>query len=874
MATVLFNKIKLGGANAISISYSSSEIKYVKHGDGTLYYDTQSSTIYDTPSISLSYGSQATAKGGTLSPSLSYSQKWRKVGYSGNTYEQTAYTSGATVSYSISGTGATIDPSTGVVTWASLGTTISDGRTAEVTVTVTKNGKRNTAKYTVRQGANSKTVKSTSGGVVTYGAVTAGTIKNATVSAAGGSGTATAGNGSQPWSKTAVITTYEYTSGSTSQEQTAAATSGTDTISPSVASISATGSNLGTTEKAAATLKQQAVKWSGGGGYSKTGTMYVYQEANEITNTTWTYDGVTVTNHGYANDIPASGGTVYGYGGTGSQKKTPTYTWTSTKTSNGTSVACSVTCGKYSGVYTGSWGTTEADRTYIGDSTATLTGEGGKTAKCSVRVYQEANIVESSEQYGYPDYRGGDVLYGQVYTGNITPASVSDIPASGGIVTFEASDGYQICLVSEEEVRYSYRDLYTSGDYGDVYDGSWETYAPATSSTITVSPDEYSKSITGDNLGTTVTTRTSLGYETFTWSANGESASENTDTVYQEANNITTSIVEDRKCSISASSTTIGAEGGSITLYPEGYYRYQATHDYTSGASETEDWSSWSEVDRGAYEVTGYDDGFSAPDYSTGVIEVSPNDSTSSRSCTYTITYGDTSDSVTITQEGRPAERTFTISFDSDTYDTLSGAMISMVGNNYDYIDSDFTNSEEWYTFTGTPTIIYVDVTNATGSTVKYSVSGAYGCTVSDSYYTCGPTDEGDDNWSFTVTPNGSGDFGFTLNSEIIDVSRTRAVAIDDSTADASVTLDDWSTGSHTWTAKDSDSGEWFTFGVENSHGWNDNIFNWDFVGYPSGTILDSGTEHLGPGEIAEITVSTNSPIGSDTDFNFEVQQD
>lgn len=337
MATVLFNKIKLGGANAISISYSSSEIKYVKHGDGTLYYDTQSSTIYDTPSISLSYGSQAPAKGGTLSPSLSYSQKWRKVGYSGNTYEQTASASGATVSYSISGAGASIDPSTGVVTWNSLGTTISDGRTAEVTVTVTKSGQSNTAKYTVRQGANSRTVKSTSGGVVTYGAVTAGTIKNATVSAAGGSGTATAGNGSQPWSKTAVITTYEYTSGSTLSEQTAAATSGTNTISPSVASISATGSNLGTTEKAEAILKQQAVKWPGNGNKSASGTMRVYQEANKIISTKYAYSNLYCT---LTNNFTASGGSaemgVF-------VDKTPTYTWTSTKTSTGSTVSTNVT---------------------------------------------------------------------------------------------------------------------------------------------------------------------------------------------------------------------------------------------------------------------------------------------------------------------------------------------------------------------------------------------------------------------------------------------------------------------------------------------------------------------------------------------------
>lgn len=633
---------------------------------------------------------------------------------------------------------------------------------------------------------------------------------------------------------------------------------------------------MGTSEKAQTTLGSQTVKWSGGGGYSKTGTMYVYQEANAITNTTWTYSSVTVTNHGYADDIPASGGTVYGYGGTGSQTKTPTYTWTSTKTSNGTSVVCSVTCSNYSGVYTGNLRTTETDRTYIGNSTATLTGEGGKTAKCSVSVYQEANIVESSEQYDGPYYQGGVTTYGSITAGSITPTSVSDIPASGGSITFTAGNGSQSYSTTKKEVRYRYRDKYTSGSYGSIYYGSWSTHTPASSGSESVTPDEKTKTISGSNLGTTIKSRTSLGSKTFIWKANGKSTSENTTTVYQQANALTGEYKYEWAGTPSVSYVTANCNGD--TLRPTVSAAQYKLPYYTSGETPNATSSQIINVTPSFSNLSVSGTGASVYSTITGAIKWTANSSTSSRDVTVsgklTANNISTDFSTTASQEGKPAERTFTISFDSDTYDTLSGAMISMVGNNYDYIDSDFTDSEEWYTFTGTPTTIYVDVTNATGSTVKYSVSGAYGCTVSKSYYTCGPTDEGDDNWSFTVTPNGSGDFGFTLNSEIIDVSRTRAVAIDDSTADASVGIEDWSTGSSTWTAKDSDSGEWFTFSIENSHGWYDNIFNWDFVGYPSGTILDSGTEHLGPGEIAEITVSTNSPIGSDTDFNFEVQQD
>jgi hypothetical protein len=88
---------------------------------------------------------------------------------------------------------------------------------------------------------------------------------------------------------------------------------------------------------------------------------------------------VSVTSHGSASDIPASGGTIYASGGKGSQ--TVHY-------SSGSTRAGTVTCGTYSGVSANSLGTTLKNRTAIGYSTATLTGEGGKTASANVLVYQ------------------------------------------------------------------------------------------------------------------------------------------------------------------------------------------------------------------------------------------------------------------------------------------------------------------------------------------------------------------------------------------------------------------------------------------------------------------------------------------------------
>ena len=285
MPTILLSKIYPKGSALKNLRVGSTDVKYVKRGDGKLFYDTLKSTTYGKPSITLAYPtSNTSAAGGTTSPSsFSYSQSWYYTGHSGNTYSQTNKTSGATVEYSVSGTGASINKSTGVVTWGSRGTTHSTStREATVTVTVTMNGQKNTATAIVKQAKNDRTVK---GGVTTYGNVTAGSITNATIPASGGTKTATAGNGSQTYSTTRKY--YLYDSGS--EETISNATSGTNTISPSHASISATASSLGTTVKSLTTIKSQTVTWTGNDNKSTTGTMYIYQAANSVTNTSTTY---------------------------------------------------------------------------------------------------------------------------------------------------------------------------------------------------------------------------------------------------------------------------------------------------------------------------------------------------------------------------------------------------------------------------------------------------------------------------------------------------------------------------------------------------------------------------------------------------------
>lgn len=165
-------------------------------------------------------------------------------------------------------------------TWTcpSAGTTVySEHRGASIKVTW---GSKKTTYY-LYQEKNLESVKSISGGIYTYGDIVTGAISNKTIPASGGSATATAGNGSQTWNKSATITTYEYTSGATKDVTTEAASSGTANVVPNVASITATASSKGTTVSSQTTVKSQAVTWSANG-KSASETMYIYQEANAV----------------------------------------------------------------------------------------------------------------------------------------------------------------------------------------------------------------------------------------------------------------------------------------------------------------------------------------------------------------------------------------------------------------------------------------------------------------------------------------------------------------------------------------------------------------------------------------------------------------
>ena len=236
-------------------------------------------TAYGTPTISIGSGLTAAGGSATVSASVTNTETYNALYSSGAIGPNKTRSVGGSLSISMTANGnSRFSLSENTITHSSMGT---NETTDTVTIKAVNNGDNSKSATASKSITNIKIVKSTSGGVYTYGNITAGTITNATIPASGGSATAKAGNGTQSWSKSATITTYQYDSGSTQNVITENASSGTNNVSPSIASIEATASSKGTTVSAQTTVKSQAVTWSANG-KSASETMYIYQEANAV----------------------------------------------------------------------------------------------------------------------------------------------------------------------------------------------------------------------------------------------------------------------------------------------------------------------------------------------------------------------------------------------------------------------------------------------------------------------------------------------------------------------------------------------------------------------------------------------------------------
>lgn len=261
-------------------------------------------TAYGTPTISIGSGLTAAGGSATVSASVTNTETYNALYSSGAIGPNQTRSVGGSLSISMTVNGnSRFSLSGNTITHSSMGT---NETTDTITIKAVNDGDSSKSATASKSITNSKTVKSTSGGIYTYGDVIAGTVTNGIIPASGGSATATAGNGTQSWNKSATITTYQYDSGSTKDVTTENASSGVDEVVPNVAYIEATASSKGATVSSQTTVKSQILIWSANG-KSAIGVMSIYQAANEIVS--YNYTEWKIVLRANPTTIPASGGT-------------------------------------------------------------------------------------------------------------------------------------------------------------------------------------------------------------------------------------------------------------------------------------------------------------------------------------------------------------------------------------------------------------------------------------------------------------------------------------------------------------------------------------------------------------------------------------
>ena len=341
------------------------------------------------------------AGGGTVSPSLSYSQEWTWNGVVGSGGR---LASGASIFYSGSG----VDASTGAVSAASKGTTVSGQTTVTTaTATVTMNGKVGVGSASVYQAANTKVLTGLAIEKNQPDAAWQSPDHWNDIGAHGGNFLAVSG-----------YMDYVFSSEATSRE---------------LYSSSHYKSILGQDD--GLTLDPSATSWveyypPGGLRIKERGTTVGGARKGSVS---WTYEGMTSNSIGFTQeanvvvgiayatptvslavaDIPAAGGSV------GSGEVTYSQEYSIAYSSYATEQPAPLTSGgtvSYSpAVSAGSLGTTVKARTSVGNLNVTVTMN-GKVGVGSAPVYQAANAVT-----GYSDI----AIQGVVYNA---------IPAAGGSV--------------------------------------------------------------------------------------------------------------------------------------------------------------------------------------------------------------------------------------------------------------------------------------------------------------------------------------------------------------------------------------------------------------------------------------------------------
>lgn len=354
-------------------------------------------TAYGTPTVSIGSGLTAAGGSATVNASVTNTETYNALYSSGATGPNQTRSVGGSLSISMIVNGnSRFSLSGNTITHSSMGT---NETTDTITIKAVNNGDSSKSATASKSITNSKTVKSTSGGIYTYGDVIAGTVTNGIIPASGGSTTATAGNGTQSWNKSATITTYQYDSGSTQNVTTEDASSGTNNVSPNIASIKATASSKGTTVSSQTTVKSQVVTWSANG-KSASGTMYIYQAANAIDS--YNYGSWNIAISANPTTIAASGGTSTI---TASCTRTKTPVYTSGSTGTATTESATPTLAISGAGFTLSGTTVTASKNNVAARTATV------TASCSGATSKSVTITQSAgpDGIGYMQIQGNGV---------------------------------------------------------------------------------------------------------------------------------------------------------------------------------------------------------------------------------------------------------------------------------------------------------------------------------------------------------------------------------------------------------------------------------------------------------------------------------
>lgn len=354
-------------------------------------------TAYGTPTISIGSGLTAAGGSATVSASVTNTETYNALYNSGAIGPNQTRSVGGSLSISMTVNGnSRFSLSGNTITHSSMGT---NETTDTITIKAVNDGDSSKSATASKSITNSKTVKSTSGGIYTYGDVIAGTVTNGIIPASGGSATAKAGNGTQSWNKSATITTYQYDSGSTKDVTTENASSGTNSVPPSTTSIEASAPSKGTTISPQTTVRTYGFIWAANG-KSADGYMYIYQEANKIES--YNYGSWTIAVSANPTTIAASGGTSTI---TASCTRTKTPVYTSGSTGTATTESATPTLAISGGGFTLSGTTVTASKNNVAARTAIVTASySGATSK-SVTITQSAG----PDGIGYMQIQGNGV---------------------------------------------------------------------------------------------------------------------------------------------------------------------------------------------------------------------------------------------------------------------------------------------------------------------------------------------------------------------------------------------------------------------------------------------------------------------------------